>query len=174
MLKLYIYIYMYVCMYVCILCVFAQNWLSMILLLMNSYSIDVVVVMRCCCWWLKPWVIIVIELWCEIYGFWKFYKNGSNGDLWWNDVLVQVLYGFECLFMSINVYTNIGNKFGHWRFKIGILERKWDFTRELTVIARHGEQISGHGEWWNVQLAMASDLVAMASCSVQQLLFLSF
>ena len=30
-------------------CVFAQNWLSMILLLMNSYSIDVVVVMRCCC-----------------------------------------------------------------------------------------------------------------------------
>ena len=35
--------------------------------------------------------------------FWNFYKNGSNGDLWWNDVLIQVLYGFECLFMSINV-----------------------------------------------------------------------
>jgi len=94
------------------------------------------------------WICVVFE---------SFTKNGSNGELWWNDVLVQVLYGFECLFMSINVWTNIGNKFGYWGFKIGILEWKWSFIWELTVIARHGEQIGGHGEWWNVQLAMASD-----------------
>ena len=42
-----------------------------------------------------------------------FMKIGSNGEFCWYDVLVQVLYGFECLFMSINIWTNIGNKFGH-------------------------------------------------------------
>jgi len=36
-------------------------------------------------------------------GFESFTKNGLNGDLCWNDVLIQVLYGFECLFMFINV-----------------------------------------------------------------------
>ena len=28
--------------------------------------------------------------------------------------LIQVSYGFECLFMSINVWINFGNQFGHW------------------------------------------------------------
>ena len=49
-------------------------------------------------------------------------KNGSNGDFCWNEVLNQVLYGFESLFMFINVLTNFGDKFGLRGFKIGILE----------------------------------------------------
>jgi len=31
--------------------------------------------------------------------------------------LIQVSYGFECLFMSINVWINFGNQFGHWGIK---------------------------------------------------------
>jgi len=47
-----------------------------------------------------------------------FMKIGSNGEFCWYDGLVQVLYGFECLFMSINVWENIGNIFGHCGSKI--------------------------------------------------------
>ena len=41
----------------------------------------------------------VIVLICVV--FWKFYKNRSNGDLWWNDVLIQVLYGFWVFFLCL-------------------------------------------------------------------------
>jgi len=33
--------------------------------------------------------------------------------------LIQVPYGFECLFMSINIWINFENQFGHWGVKIG-------------------------------------------------------
>ena len=50
-----------------------------------------------------------------------FMKIGLNGEFCWYDVLVQVLYGFECLFMFINVSTNFGIKLGLGEFKLGIL-----------------------------------------------------
>jgi len=50
-----------------------------------------------------------------------FMKIGLNGEFCWYDVLVQVLYGFECLFMFINVSTNFGIKLGLGEFKFGIL-----------------------------------------------------
>ena len=37
--------------------------------------------------------------------------------------LIQVSYGFECLFMSIN----FGNQFGHWEVKIGVFGVKMEF-----------------------------------------------
>ena len=49
------------------------------------------------------------------------YKNGSNGNFDWKDVLAQISYGFESLFVSENVWVNLGIKFGLWGFKIGIL-----------------------------------------------------
>jgi len=50
-----------------------------------------------------------------------FMKIGSNGEFCWNDVLNQVSYGFESLFMFINVWTNFGIKFELRGFEIGIL-----------------------------------------------------
>jgi len=41
--------------------------------------------------------------------------------------LIQVSYGFECLFMSINVWINFGNQFGHWGVKIGVFGVKMEF-----------------------------------------------
>ena len=95
------------------------------------------------------------------------YCQNSIGDLWntlvptrisyypypripidipsWNDVLVQVLYGFESLLMCINVLTNFEIKFGLRGFKIGILGWKMEFSRKLSVITRHGEWIYSPG-----------------------------
>jgi len=53
--------------------------------------------------------------------------------------LVQVLYDFESLLVFINVWTNHGIKFGLRGFKIGILGWKMGFSRQQTVITRHGE-----------------------------------
>ncbi|AES78834.1 hypothetical protein MTR_7g046430 [Medicago truncatula] len=44
-----------------------------------------------------------------------------------NNVLGQVLYGFESLLMYINVETNFKIKFGHREVKIGILGVKNEF-----------------------------------------------
>jgi len=101
-------------------------------LLMNSWLVIVVAVMRCCCRWLEPWVIIIIESWNKLVWFWKFYKNGSNGEFYWNDVLNLVLYGFESLFMFIYVWTNFGIKWGLRGFKIGILGWKMEFFPRFT------------------------------------------
>jgi len=81
-------------------------------------------VWHCCCWIVEEFMVnwfccccyemlllmldamgihnhrVVVWIWVV---FESFMKNGWNGDLWWNDVLIQVLYGFECLFMFINV-----------------------------------------------------------------------
>ena len=162
MLKLYIYIHTHTYT-LCFCSKLVKYDIVVDGMLMNSHSIDDVVVMRCCCWWLKPWVIIIIELWCEIVWFWKFYKNGSNCDLWWNDVLVQVLYGFECLF---HVYKRLDK---HWKqiWALGI--QNWDFGVKIEFYSRanchsspwranwwpwrvmkcpacHGEWFGGHGE----------------------------
>ena len=48
-------------------------------------------------------------------------KNGSNDDFCCKVVLVQILYGFVCLFMFRNVWIDLGIKFGHWGVKIGVL-----------------------------------------------------
>jgi len=59
-----------------------------------------------------------------------FMKIGSNDEFCWYDVLVQVLYGFKCLFMSINVWTNIGNKI--WALEI----KNWDFGVKMEFFPR--------------------------------------
>jgi len=112
-----------------------------------------------CCWWIVDEFMInycccyvMLLLMIDAMGNHKhracyefvfflriFMKNGSNGDFCWNNVLVQVLYGFESLFMFINVWTNFGDKFKLKGFKIGILGWKWSFSRELSIMARHGE-----------------------------------
>jgi len=56
-----------------------------------------------------------LECSCEVY------KNGSNGVFDLKDVLAQISYGFEALFVSENVWVNSGNQFGIEGFKIGIL-----------------------------------------------------
>jgi hypothetical protein len=48
-------------------------------------------------------------------------KNGSNDEFCLENVLGQILYGIECLFMFRNVWMNLGIKFGHWEVKIGVL-----------------------------------------------------
>ena len=58
----------------------------------------VVVVERCYYWWLEPWVIIIIEICCEIGVFlWVFTKMGQMGIFGLKDVLAQISYGFESL-----------------------------------------------------------------------------
>jgi len=82
--QLYIYVYFVFLLKIgrvwCCCC--HEMWLLMIETLGNHNHRDVV------------WICVVFE---------SFTKMGQNGDLWCSDVLVQVLYGFECLFMSINV-----------------------------------------------------------------------
>jgi len=53
--------------------------------------------------------------------FLRFLQNESNGDFCSKGVLTQILYGFEPLLMSGNVWINFGTKFGLGGFKIGIL-----------------------------------------------------
>jgi len=92
--------------YTCEYSVFAQIWWSMLLLLLlkNSWSIGVVVVMRCVSLWIHAMGIhdygICGETWVVLKILWKM------GELVICDgmmFLSQVLYGFECLFMFINV-----------------------------------------------------------------------
>jgi len=51
---------------------------------------------------------------------------------------------------------------------------KWNFSRNLPDRARHGEWIGGHVEWSSCLARHGEWLVAMASCTVQQLMLLSF
>jgi len=96
--------------------------------------------------------------WSEFVLFLKvFMKNGSNGDFCWDDVLVQVLYGFESLLVFINVWTNFGIKFGLRGFKIGILGWKMGFSRQQPVIIRHGE--------WLAREASCTVTTSPVSCS---------
>jgi len=84
----------------------------------------VVVVMGCVVDELMHWVFIIMDWWCEL-SCWKF---------WWNFVGLMncvekmfwfhVLYGFDCLFMCINVWINFGNEFGVKRIKFGVLGLK--------------------------------------------------
>jgi len=59
---------------------------------------------------------------------------------WWflfKGVLTQILYGFEPLLMSENVWVNFGNKFGLGGFKIGVLGWKMRFyDSKLSWLAR--------------------------------------
>jgi len=93
--------------------------------------------------------------------------------------LIQALYGFKCLFMFINVWTNFGNEFGCWGIKNGVLEWKLrffpraEFLKIVTarhgeleaserwvasVSTRHGEWFSGHGELHNTTTHILSCL----------------
>ena len=65
----------------------------------------------CCCYCYDMFLLMIDAMgnhnhrtWSEFMLFLKvFMKNGSNGDFCWKGVLVQVLYGFGCLFMFRNV-----------------------------------------------------------------------
>ena len=75
-------------------------------------------------------------LW-ELVCSWEFLQNGSNGDFCLKGVLTQILYGFEPLLMSGNVWVNFGNKFGLGGFKIGVLGWKMRFyDSKLSWLAR--------------------------------------
>ena len=81
-------------------------------------------------------------------------------------VLIQFSYGFECLFMPINVWTNFGNQFGHWGIKIGILGQKWGFPESIVVEFCHNSPRRFGVECCMWELAMASRLLATARCTV--------
>jgi len=130
---------------------------------MNSHSIDVVVVMRCCCLWLKPWVIIIIELWCEIVWFLKvFTKMGQmvNCD--------RMMFWFK-FYMDLSVFYVYKRLDKHWEQIWALRIQNWDFgvkmefysrakchsspcranwwpRRVMKCPARHGEWFGGHGE----------------------------
>jgi len=72
---------MYICEYFVFCSTLVKYDFVVVGLLMNSWSIDVVlVVMRCCCRWFMLWVFIIMELWWDLSGFWKFYEKWVN---WW-------------------------------------------------------------------------------------------
>jgi len=106
-----------------------------VVLLMISWSIDVVVVIRCC-WWFMLWVFMIVgfvvkfELYLRV--LWKMSEFVICVGMIF---LIQVSYGFECPFMSINVWINFGNQFGHGESKLGFLEWKWSFSREQSCWA---------------------------------------
>jgi len=63
----------------------------------------------------------------------------------------HVLYGFDCIFMCINVLINFGNEFGVKRIKFGVLGLKIVDSRE----GRHKNRVdvlcnSRHGDKWRV------------------------
>ena len=130
--------------------------------LMNSWLIGVVVDIRYCCWWFILWVFVIMEFVVKFDLFLKvLWKMGELVIFYGMMFFIQVLYGFGCLFMSINVWTNIGNEFRCWGIKNGVLEWKWSFfsRAELmnSVTTRHGELMASwrrvvsvstrHGEW---------------------------
>jgi len=96
-----------------------------------------VVAVMCYYWWLEPWVFIIIEIVVRISLFLRFLQNGSNGDFCSKGVFTQILYGFEPLLMSENVWFNFRNKFGLGGFKIGVLGWKMRFyDSKLSWLAR--------------------------------------
>jgi len=116
MLKLYIHEYM------CFRAKLVWNDIIVVVLLMISWPIDIVVIMRCYCCEFMLWIFIIMKIVMKFELFLRvFMKNGWIWDFCWNDVLVQVLYGFKSLFMFRNIWANFGNQFGHWGIK------NWDF-----------------------------------------------
>ena len=123
---------------------------------MNSCLIDVVVVMRCFCWWLKPWVIIIIEMWCEFVWFLKVLQKWVK---WW--IVMEWCFdsSFIWIWVSFYVYKRLDK---HWEqiWALGI--QNWGFWvkmefypranchssswRVMKCPARHGEWFGGHGE----------------------------
>jgi hypothetical protein len=57
-------------------------------------------------------------------------KNGSNDEFCLENVLGQILYGIECLFMFRNVWMNLGIKFGHWKSKLEFWGENGSFSRD--------------------------------------------
>jgi len=112
----------------------------------------------CCCYemlllWIHAMGIHNYEDWGEIWFVLEsFTKNGWICDFCCNDVLIQVSYVFECLFMSITVWINFGNQFGPWGIKNWDLGQKWGFSRDhnywpLSQLATESWRRAG-GEFW--------------------------
>ena len=98
-----------------------------------------------CCWWFMLLVFMIIKFVVKIELFLEvLWKMGElvicDGMMF----LILVLYGFDCLLMSLNVWTNFRNKFGCLGIKIGVLGVKMEIFPESriilkTVTTRHGE-----------------------------------
>ena len=99
--------------------------------LMNLWLVGVVIVMSCCCCEIMLWVFMVMKIVMkfELYSrvLWKMGEIVICIEMMF---LIQVSYGFECLFMSINVWINFGNQFGHWGIK------NWDFGAKMGFFPR--------------------------------------
>jgi len=91
----------------------------------------------CCCWEMLLLMIGTLGDHNHWY-LWVFTKMGQMGIFGLKDVLAQISYGLESLFVSENVWVNLGIKFGLWGFKIGILGWKMGFSWQPTVTTRHG------------------------------------
>jgi len=151
---------MCVCVCVCV-CMYTLCFYSKLVeydivvdgLLMNSHLNDVVVVMRCCCWWLKPWVIIIIELWCEFVSFLKVLQKWVK---WWFVMDPCFDSSFIWIWVPFYVYKRLDKP---WEqiWALGI--QNWGFGVKNRVLP----------ESWLSKLAMASKLVAMASEETVQL-----
>jgi len=99
--------------------------------LMNSCLLVVIVVIRCCCCEFMLWVFMVMKIVMKIELFLRVLrKMGEFVTCVEMMFLIQVSYGFECLFMSINVWINFGNQFGHWGIK------NWDFGAKMGFFPR--------------------------------------
>jgi len=112
-------------------------------LLMNSYSIDVVVVMRCCCWWLKPWVIKIIELWCEFVWFLKVLQKWVK---WWFVMEWCFDSSFIWIWVPFYVYKRLDKPWEQiWALRI----QNWDFGVKMEFYLRANCLSSPwRANWW--------------------------
>jgi len=88
----------------CVLLKIDEEWCCCSwILLMNSWLIVVVAVMRCVVDELIPWVLIIIELWCELSCWGEFWWNIVKiVELYWNDVLISSSIWFWWSFKYLN------------------------------------------------------------------------
>jgi len=88
--------------------------------LMNSWLLGVVVVMRCWCCEFMLWVFMIMKIVMKFKLFLRvLWKKGEFVICVEMMFLIQVSYGFECLFMSINVWINFGTNLGMENQKLG-------------------------------------------------------
>jgi len=123
----------------------------------------------CCCCEFMLWVFIVMKIVVKFELFlrvlWKMAEFVFCVEMMF---LIQDSYGFECLFTSINVWTNFGNQFGHWGSKFGILGQKWGFSRELScwLLSQLVSQARGEPEASNACHNSPCRLTHAASCTL--------
>jgi len=107
------------------------------------------------------------NLWWNLSCFENFMKNGWIGNLWWNDVFES---SFIWIWVSFYVYKRL-DKLSRWIWalgnqKLGFLGENGVFHESRIFENCQNSPLRVGGEFCLCELAMASEMLAMASCTV--------